>query len=371
MDYSVLASQVLDVCLGVKRGEIVWINGWDHTQDLAEELGQESIRRGCHLLSTVQYERIWLRSLIEGPIHQLLQVPPNAKAALEQTDAYVFTLGPRSPIPWDAIPERRRSEVSVWLDTRYDKTAYAREWGRIARANRVKMLAIEATLATPERAAALGLNYERWREVMFEGCIIDHKEMAKRSKMVRKVLSGNGSVTVATPSGTSISFDLDDRPVGISDGLATEDKAAEGKVTFLPAGAIEVSVDEESANGKVVYDVPIRTGGGVVRKLTIKVKDGRVAERSAVKGGEIFERYLEGTKGDADRFAFVGIGLNPNLRHGYTQDDKVLGGVTLGLGDNQAKGGKNRAGREWWASMTRATVEVDGRVLMENGRLWI
>jgi hypothetical protein len=70
-----------------------------------------------------------------------------------------------------------------------------------------------------------------------------------------------------------------------------------------------------------------------------------------------------------DRFAFFGFGLNPRLRHGFTQDDKVLGGFTIGFGRNQDKGGRNRADRDWWASMTQATVTVGGRIVMEAGNL--
>ena len=69
-------------------------------------------------------------------------------------------------------------------------------------------------------------------------------------------------------------------------------------------------------------------------------------------------------------FRILRVGLNPMLRHGFTQDDKVLGGVTIGFGDNSDKAGKNRAGGQgFWASMTGATVKIDGRVIMRAGRL--
>jgi hypothetical protein len=63
--------------------------------------------------------------------------------------------------------------------------------------------------------------------------------------------------------------------------------------------------------------------------------------------------------------------LNPNLRHGYTQDDKVLGDVTLGFGDNKTMGGKNRASEQWWASVAKPTVTVNGAEIMDEGRLLV
>jgi len=49
--------------------------------------------------------------------------------------------------------------------------------------------------------------------------------------------------------------------------------------------------------------------------------------------------------------------------------DKVLGGVTIGFGDNTDKAGRNKADRGFWASMSRATVTIGERLIMKEGRL--
>jgi leucyl aminopeptidase (aminopeptidase T) len=105
-----------------------------------------------------------------------------------------------------------------------------------------------------------------------------------------------------------------------------------------------------------------------VRSLSIRVVHGRIVECTASYGSDVFKKHVDSGR-DADRFAFFGFGLNPNLRHGFTQDDKVLGGVTVGFGDNEAKGGRNRADQDWWGSMTQATVEINGQVIMKDGDL--
>ncbi len=167
-------------------------------------------------------------------------------------------------------------------------------------------------------------------------------------------------------------FNLDRRRVDISDGLTSEEKAEKGMVTFLPAGAIEVSASEESARGKVVYDVPINIGSSQVVSLTLQIKNGQIVEFAAKKHKELFSRYLEEGKRDVNRFGFFGFGLNPNLKHGFTQDDKVLGGVTVGFGENKNKGGTNKAGgHEFWASMTKATVTIGNVRVMQDGRLQV
>jgi len=64
-------------------------------------------------------------------------------------------------------------------------------------------------------------------------------------------------------------------------------------------------------------------------------------------------------------FGFFGMGLNPGLKHGFAQDDKVLGGVTLGIGGNKDKGGENKTteNRHWLASMTHVMVQIDRQTI--------
>ena len=68
VDFSELARQILEVCLGLKPGELVWVNSWDHTLDLASGLAWECEKSVCPVDVTVQPEELWLRSLIEAPL---------------------------------------------------------------------------------------------------------------------------------------------------------------------------------------------------------------------------------------------------------------------------------------------------------------
>jgi len=370
-DYSPLAKEVLNSSLRVRSGDRVWIQSWDHTLDLAAAIASECSSRACPCLLSVRHGDVWLQSIMRGSKKQLVSIAPQEKAALGETDFYIFTMGPKNPVPWKSIPEEKRDEVSVWLDIRYDRSLYARRWARIARANKVKMLAIEATLATPERAKAQEVDYEEWRDVMLRGCIIDHRTIAMRAKRLTKLISGKGRLSVTTPTGTRLTFDLDHRPVGVSDGISTEEMAEKGRIAFLPAGAIEVSVDEGSADGRIIYEAPIRLGNNRLENLVLELKDGLIVRYSATEGREAFEQYLKGGGRHAARFSYFGFGLNPNLRHGFTQDDKVLGELTLGFGCNKSMGGKNSAKDQWWASMTGATARLDDYTLMAEGKLLV
>ena len=207
---------------------------------------------------------------------------------------------------------------------------------------------------------------------MLAGCMVDYHTVAEQAKRLAEIVGRKGIVNITTPHGTDFRFRLDRRLVDIGHGLADDRMIREGRVVFVPAGGVEASADEESGEGVVVFDPPILSlvKEGRIERLEVKVKDGRISHHSAASNSAAFGRWLKKGRGDVDRFGFFGFGLNPRLRHGFTQDDKVLGGVTIGFGDNSDKAGKNRAGgRGFWASMTDATVTIDGRGIMRAGRL--
>ncbi len=235
------------------------------------------------------------------------------------------------------------------------------------------MLGIEATMATSERAKNLGLDYEEWKRVMFDGCMADPRAVGRRAKTVEKLIQGDEEVRLKTPHGTNFTFKLDNRPADSFDGIIREDWVSQGRPSFLPAGGIEVSVNEQSGQGRIVFDKPIRSllKAGIINRLTLTVSEGRIVDSSAGNQQQAFERWLREGKGDVDRLAFFGLGLNPNLRHGFTQDDKVLGGVTIGFGDNSDKEGKNKADRGFWGSITGATVTIGNKRVMKDGKLLV
>lgn len=368
MDYGPLCAQILDVALRVKKGESVWIDGWDHTTDLVSLLAQEARKRGCKVHTTVKDEGAWTRVLRSGPESSLRRPSPEQLALLNGVDSYVFTLGPRSPIDWAGIPPRRRKLVTIWLLERND---FVKQWTSISKRRGVKMVGIEATLATEERSAALGLDFATWRRMMFDACLLDYRELSRRAGKLYRCLKGDSDVRITTPGGTDLRLQLASRTPEFSDGLATQQVAKDGGVVFLPPGFVGTTVDERSAEGTVVYDNPIRFPEGRVEELALELKSGRVEECAAGSGVEAIKRVLRATPGDVNRFSYFGIGLNPKMRLGYTQDDRVLGSVELNFGANQHRGGKNKGDRDWWGTVKRATIVVGGREVVKDGKLLV
>jgi len=366
-DYRELVHQIVAVCLDVREGENVWIHSWDHTIDLASEIAFACREKGAHPFISLTTEGYWMRSLLETPKKLLETLPTNQSAALEHTDVFIFMLGPRNPVDWNKISPEKRALTNIWY---LESNKYLEEWRKIAKEQHVRILGIEYCLVTKERAQVLGLDYREWEEVMLAGCVSDQQKIAKKAFQRAEIIREGREVHIQTPFGTNFRFKLAACEPIMSDSIVTDEDAAKGIVKFLPSGCVEVAVDENSAEGTVVFDVPIPfRGGKKIRGLTLMFKHGKVVKHMAETGIEAFENYMKSSEGDVDKFGFFGFGLNPGLRHGFTQDDKVLGGVTIGIGGNEDKGGKNRTSgnNHWWASMTKASVKIDGKIILKNG----
>ncbi len=366
MDSGPISRQILDVSLGVRPGDKVWISGWDHTTELVSHLGRECEKRKCRTVTTVQSEASWFHSLKSGSSSKLERLTPKQKATLDEIDSYIFALGPRHPVDWGKIPAKRRRLATIWL---LEQNRFAKEWRSIAAKRAIKMLGIEATLATEERAEALGIDFGNYAESMYAGCLADSHQMARLANKLVSVLGKRATVKITTPGGTDLRFSLDDRPIETSDGIVSEEDTQKGRPVFLPAGGVGTTVDEESAEGTIYYDRPIRTWKGIIQGLRLQVKDGKVMSHRAMGKADAFGEFLDANAGDEGRFAFVGLGLNPSLKPGYTQDDKVLGSIELNFGENQSRGGKNRGAGSFWGAVSNADVSVGGQPVMKMGKL--
>src|SRR5437660_8977202 len=150
--------------------------------------------------------------------------------------------------------------------------------------------------------------------VMFDGCVADAKAVGKRAKTVEKLFQGDEEVRLKTPHGTNFTFKVEKRAADSFDGIIREDRVSQGRPSFLPAGGIEVSVDEQSGRGRIVFDKPIRSllKEGIINRLTLTVSEGRIVNSSAGNQQQAFERWLTEGKGDVYRLDFFALGLNQN-----------------------------------------------------------
>ena len=206
---------------------------------------------------------------------------------------------------------------------------------------------------------------------------IDYAELSDTQDRAIALLR-SGTVHVTTPAGTDLTFSIGDRPFNKQNGDASISRVQSARVFVdreieLPAGVIRVAPMEQSVQGKMVIP-EARFGNVVARNLRLQFKDGRITGISADENGREVESQFSKVGDVAYRFREFGLGLNPALLippgspvipyYGYG-----AGVVRLSLGDNQELGGAVKGSFVRWFFFPDTTLEVNGRRLVQDGKL--
>jgi hypothetical protein len=206
----------------------------------------------------------------------------------------------------------------------------------------------------------------------------DYRALGEAQVAFEQAMRGS-TIRVTTPAGTDISFQIGDRPVTKQDGDASAARAARGlnlidREVELPAGAIRVAPIEETVEGVIVFP-PSDWGGSRTEDLTLRFERGVMVSLEATAGADAARAEIEAAGSAGEAFREFALGFNPLLAI-PTEGERWIpyygygaGVVRLSLGDNTELGGNVGGGYVRWNFFVDATVEVDGEVWVDEGRL--
>ena len=374
--FTELARRVVATSAAVKPGEVVVISGGKHTISLMEALGAEVARTGASPLLTLDSERVFgafLRELPETHLRAydsagtavygdllrradvMIVLPPieNADSLLQTFAADTLRMG--KVMQTLGASQRRFDELRNTARTRFVFINYPPTRTDIARS---------------------GLDAGAYDRMMWEAMTTDYDRIAAQGRALKRLLDTGKSVRITTPDGTDLRLRLTGRPAAMIG--ATLPAAQRGarlasqRTVTLPGGRVAVAPLETSANGKVVVARDACFGSPLVN-ARFELRAGRMTGFQADSGGACVTSFLESSPGPDDVMGVLSIGLNPALEPvetgvGY-RPWEASGAVVLGLGNNSDLGGRNDtpAGFPFWLS--RATVEIDGKVVVKDGQV--
>jgi len=203
------------------------------------------------------------------------------------------------------------------------------------------------------------------------GMTADFVEMEKKIRKAGRVLKGGKEVRITSAKGTDLSLSIEGRKWILEDTGICRKK---GTYTNLPAGEIFIAPVEGTAQGTLVVD------GAFVEKvespITVDIVDGFAVDFHG-KGSERLKKILKEASEklkepeNAYNIAKFGIGMNPKSKiiGNVLEDEKALGTIHIGFGDNSTFGGKVRAGVHLDGIVKKSTAAVDGKVIIEKGEL--
>jgi leucyl aminopeptidase (aminopeptidase T) len=359
--YEELAKIVVKDSLKINSRDVVIITTWDHTIDVANAMAVECFKQGADAmisLWTDEYYYGLLRELSE----ESLQIPSKiCEAFTEAETATINMFGLKNP---EGLKKVSPSKTNAWSEGER-KAHYPRNIER-----KIRNVTLPLALLTPERAKVYGFNFERWKKVMNNALTMDLKKIAKTGKDIAAKLENAHKAELTARNGTKLTFELGKRPVHVDDGIIDKNDIA--KKSFdaqLPAGSVLTTLIEKSGDGKVIFDRPLQQMGFNIAGIKWQFKKGKLVSMKAKKNLEPISKQFEKASGDKDKIGFLQIGLNPKAEYGYLMDHIVEGAVQIGIGDNEYIGGKNSSSFGMVATLSRATLKIDGKPIIKNGKI--
>ncbi|MBV6402864.1 MAG: hypothetical protein CNIPEHKO_03180 [Anaerolineales bacterium] len=193
----------------------------------------------------------------------------------------------------------------------------------------------------------------------------DYGQIATFTDSLTQRLQGSSTAHITTALGTNLRLSLAGREWKKDTGILRGQKAFGN----LPAGETYIAPVEDSAEGLLVVDKCF-PGMLLSEPTRMTFEKGRVTHIEGGAGAE-FLRSAFAQHGDSARvIAELGIGTNPlaRLQGNIITDEKVLGTIHVAVGRSDILGGKNVATTHIDGVVSQPTLEIDGKVVIENGK---
>jgi aminopeptidase len=363
--YAELARRVVSTSANIKPGEVVVVWGGKHTIPLMEALAIEAQKAGG-LVNMFLSSDVVIRSYYVDVPEEYLEIEPHYLAEWIKTIDVAITL---------PDVEDFKALIAGVPEARFAKAYRA---GQVIQSmlneSKVKLVAIG--YPTKEEAANNKLDFPTFEKMHWAAVNADYRQISEKGSTLKSILKGAKSVRVASPAGTDFTFSVGDRPIFVVDGIMTAEKAKSKffleRIAALPGGNVFFAPIETSANGKVV--VPkTQCRFEPMTGVSFEFKNGKMENFKAKKGIELFNETMAPYSGPKDMFGGISIGLNPELKviedGGDYRPDSAAGIVWISIGDNRMTGGNNNTLGGFGFPIVNATVLVDGKAVVKDGKL--
>jgi len=355
-----IAHAIVSDCLRIRPDDVVTVNTWPHTIELSDAILEECYRIGADALAILDTDRSYYSQMESLSEENLRVTSKHCLGLAEYTTVNIFIGGPANPLRMRKILSGKFSALFEGEKGHEDKS----------REKKIRAAYLAHGMVTPERARTYGFNFQRWKRMMDSAISVRYDDMSILGRRVTSNLERAREVRIRSRIGTDLRLSILGRPAQINDGIIDDDDIRRGALfTSLPAGSVTVSVVEDSASGKVTFDLPIPQVGKLVHRLQWIFEGGRVTSFNAEKNLDAIKPIFDKAHGDKDKIASVTIGLNPRVKTGFIIDNLAKGTVSIGIGSNLDIGGKNDSDYGFQGTLSQATVELDGRTVVENGRI--
>lgn len=223
-------------------------------------------------------------------------------------------------------------------------------------------------IPTETRAQQLGLTLTELDEMILPALSASITELQNQISRALTAIDGGTNLTIRSGSNYELHLQLGNRPWLSDDGyIDNADRARGAIVSNLPAGSIYTTVLEEKTEGSLWFPKV-----GQSTNVIFQFEQGRIVKIEAESGAEILEKMFDSHSGEPRRISHIGLGLNPYLNRAINWvmvDEHIYGSLFVALGENRYMGGQNESSLNIDFSLQNASLSIDGRTILSEGKL--
>jgi leucyl aminopeptidase (aminopeptidase T) len=363
-DFKSIAAKVVSRSADVRENEIVELAGDVRDLPLLEDMAIEVRKRGAHPIVVVGTEQFSRRLYDEVPAKYDSQDPLAARKLIETIDVFISTESGEGRTTRGVPPERQAARARAFQPLFH-----------LAQQRGIRNIVLGNGLyPTEEKAEQFGLSRDALAGIMYGGIDTDYEQLQATGKRLSDALAGGKELRITSPNGTDLRIGVAGRAPHVSDGvISAEDRRRGGTAlsVWLPAGEVYLVPVPGSAQGTLASD-RFNYEGGEIGGLRLEIARGKVKAMTAKSGMAALQARYDAAGAGKDAVGVVDFGINPTLQVPEGRGVNVwsrAGAVTVAIGNNTWAGGKNDSDFGFAPEITRATVTLDGKPLVQDGKL--
>src|SRR5438132_4327373 len=349
----------------LKEGQTLLISGSVRDLPLMEDLAVEAQKIGLQPMLSLWSERLIRRSYDEVPAKYDAQEQTLGMGMAKLFDGQIAidfgeTEGLLKGVPPERIAARSKANAPVFEAFLKRNTHFVNLGNGL--------------YPTRTLAKRLGISQARLAAGFWKAVAVPPEQTAAAGERLRAAFAGGKMVRLTHPNGTSLTFEVTDRTPNISAGALTEQQAQQGGaalLTWLPAGEFQIAGVPGSAEGKVVIDKTL-CRWKIVTTMALGFSRGKLTCRTVGSGPAPLKADYDAGGSGKDLFGLIDIGLNPGINVPLATGAVVwpqAGAVTVVLGNDLVGGGSNNSDFGYAGQLGGASVTVDDKPVVVNGRL--
>lgn len=345
-----LARILVGHSLGVKRGDKVLISSSSElAKPLVLEVYREVLASGGHPFTNIGFEETHNIFLGNAKKSQLEYTSKIKLYEARNIDCFVNIMAPLNKKSLSNVDPRKLTAWSKATRPISNIIVNHKRW-------------ILCNYPTPALAQEAEMSLAEYEDFLYNATNIDWNRVKAREMKLKRVLD-RGSVVRIVGKETDLSMSIKGRKSIASYGERN-----------MPDGEVFMSPIENSAKGRIYYDMPAIYRGREVTGVRLEFDNGKVVKATADKNEKFLHAMINTDKG-ARFLGELGVGVNYGIKK-FTKDilfdEKIGGTVHLALGMSYEEAdGKNRSAVHW--DMIKdlrkgGVLYVDGRAVQKNGK---